>query len=177
LLHRIQRTQAEEDLLTGYPEAARARLMPLLDQSVQEELYVTLFLPLLAWAILDGGDSSEAEALLSACLRRAREQEVLIVMPDALRVQARLEARRGRRAEAERALEEALTLCRSMAYPYAEVKALYAYGLMCMQQGEAKPAHERFEAALTICARLGERLYARQIETAITALEQAEMRS
>jgi tetratricopeptide (TPR) repeat protein/transcriptional regulator with XRE-family HTH domain len=170
LLRGIQRALAEQELLLGQPEAARARLTPLLDQADQEELDVTELLPLLAWATLDSGNSAEAEALLSTCLRRARKQEALIVVPDALRVQARLERQRERWAKAEAALDEALTLCRSMPYPYAEAKALYAYGQLHRQQGELQQAREHFEAARAICARLGERLYAEQIEHAMAGL-------
>jgi uncharacterized protein HemY len=93
------------------------------------------------------------------------------VVPDALRVQARLEARRRRWAKAEQALEEALTICRSMPYPYAEAKVLNEYGYLRLQQDLVQEARQRFEAALAICARMGERLYAQHVETALAAQE------
>ena len=167
LLRAIQRALAEQDLLSGDPEAARARLLPLLDQGDQEELDVTQLLPLLAWATLDYGDRAKAEALLTACLRRASEQEARLVAPDALRVQARLERLGERWAQAEAALEEALALCRSMRYPYGEAKAHYEYGHLNLQQGQLQPARDRFEEVLAICSRLGERLYAEQVERAL----------
>jgi tetratricopeptide (TPR) repeat protein len=170
LLRSIHRRLAEQELLLGLPDAARTRLIPLVDQGDQEELDVTELLPLLAWATLDHGDRAEAEVLLSACLRRAREQKALLVVPEALRVQARLEWQRERWAHAKAALEEALTLCRSMRYPYAEAKTLYEIGNLHLQQGHPQPAHDGFEAALAICARLGERLYAEQIEQALARL-------
>jgi hypothetical protein len=37
-------------------------------------------------------------------------------------------------------------------------------------RGQGKPARERLEAALAICARLGERLYAQRIEQALAGL-------
>jgi tetratricopeptide (TPR) repeat protein len=172
LLRLLQRALAEQHLLFGQPEAARARLLPLLDQADQEELGVTELLPLFAWATLDSGDSATAETLLAACLRRAREQEARIVVPDALRVRGRLEGQAGNWAKAERALEEALALCRSMLYPYAEAKTLHGYGLLRLQQDMLQEARQHFEAALAICVRLGERLYAQQIEAALMALEQ-----
>src|SRR5262249_1776276 len=128
LLRGIQRALAEQDVLVGQPEAARARMMPLLDQADQEELDVTELLPLLAWATLESGAGAEAEALVSTCLRRAREQEARIVVPDALRVQAQVAARRGDWPEAEGRLEEGLALARAMPYPYAEAKTLAVYG-------------------------------------------------
>jgi tetratricopeptide (TPR) repeat protein len=167
LLRLMQQTQAEAELLGGHGEVAHARLIVLLDQADQEELGVTLFLPLLAWAALDSGDLARCEELLFACLRRAQAQEALTVVPEALCVPARLERRRERWARAEEALEEALALCRSMRYPYAEAKTLYAYGLLRVQQGQAQQSHERFTAALVICASLGERLYAEHIERAL----------
>jgi hypothetical protein len=164
LLRAIKGVLAEQDLLAGHAAAARAQLLPVLDQADHEELDVTELLPLLAWAALECGDSAEAEALLSACVRRAQYQEALTVVPDALRVRARLERRRGCWGAAEQALEEALVLSRSLPYPYAEVKALFEYGHLQLQQGMAQQARERFEAALAICARLGEQLYAQHIE-------------
>src|SRR5215469_9888725 len=92
-----------------------------------------------------------------------------------LGIRARLEGRCGNWAAAGRALEEALAVSRFMSYPYAEMKSLYAYGQFCLQQRESHQAIERFETTLTICARLGERLYAQQIEDAITVIKQAEL--
>jgi hypothetical protein len=90
---------------------------------------------------------------------------------DALRIQARLCIRQQRWAEAEAALEEALSLCRAMPYPWAEAKALYVSGLLHKAKGEQEAARELLEAALAICARLGERLYAEQMEQALAGLE------
>jgi tetratricopeptide (TPR) repeat protein len=170
LVRAVQRALAEQELLLCHPEAARARLIPLLDQSDQEELDVTQLLPLLAWATLDSGDRAEAEALITACLRRASEEEARLVIPDALRVQARLERLRECWGKAEAALKEALDLCRSMRHPYSEAKALYEYGQLHIQHGEPQRAGDRFEAALAICAQLGERLYADRIEQALARL-------
>jgi hypothetical protein len=57
-----------------------------------------------------------------------------------------------------------------MHYPYAEAKALFAYGQLRIQQCEPQQANECFEAALAICSRLGERLYAQRIEQALAGL-------
>jgi hypothetical protein len=170
LLRSIQRALAEKNLLSGHSGAARARLLPLLDQGDQEELDATRLLHLLAWAAFESGDRKEAETLLVTCLRRAGEQKALIVVPEALRVQARLEWQRERWAEAEAALEEALTLSRSMHHPYAEAKALYEYGQLQVQRDEPQQARAYFEAALAICTRMGERLYAEHIEQALATL-------
>ena len=66
--------------------------------------------------------------------------------------------------QTEQALQEALTLCRSMATPYAEAKTFYTAGLVSRKRREFEPARQRLEEALGICTRLGERLYAQHIE-------------
>jgi len=88
-------------------------------------------------------------------------------LADALRVQALLCLQQHRWDEAQAALEEAIALCRAMPYPYAEAKALYVYGLLHQAKGEPTQARERLEAALAILNRLGERLYAEQVEQAL----------
>ena len=54
-----QTALAERDLLAGQPDAARARLVPLLDRPGQQEGLVTYLLPYLAWASLELGDDGE----------------------------------------------------------------------------------------------------------------------
>jgi hypothetical protein len=51
-----------------------------------------------------------------------------------------------------------------MAAPYTEAKALYTAGLVARKRKALELASQRFEAALKILERLGERLYARFIE-------------
>ena len=68
------------------------------------------------------------------------------------------------------ALDEALGLAHMMPYPYAEAKAYYVYGLLQQTKGEREAAREHFTAALTILNRLGERLYAGQVERALVQL-------
>jgi tetratricopeptide (TPR) repeat protein len=72
--------------------------------------------------------------------------------------------RRRRWEEAERALNEAIDLSRSMPYPYARAKALYVSGQMRTMQGELGRARDCFKQAQAICQQLGERLYGEAIE-------------
>jgi tetratricopeptide (TPR) repeat protein/transcriptional regulator with XRE-family HTH domain len=161
---------AERDLLEGRPEAARARLEPLLDRAGQHELHVTLLLPLLAWAQLSLGDHLRATDLAAEGVERARTQTHQLALVDALRIQARVAAAEGRGTAARAALEEALTLARAMPYPYAEAKALYVYGLLLAADGEPERARERFTAALALCDQLGEGLYRPHIERGLAGL-------
>jgi hypothetical protein len=73
-------------------------------------------------------------------------------------------------AEAERALEEGLTMARSLPYPYGEARLLHVYGEMHAKRGELGPARERLEDALAIFRRLGARKDAEPVEQALTML-------
>ena len=160
----VQGPLAEWDLLAGRPEAARGRLSPLLDVPGLVVSYSREALAILAWAYLELGEVDQAQALLAQVLSTARQARMGPTLVQALRVQALVLSKQERWEEAERALEEALALCRGMATPYAEAKTLYAAGLVSHNKREFEPARQRFEGALEICTLLGERLYARHIE-------------
>jgi tetratricopeptide (TPR) repeat protein len=160
----IQAALAEGELLAGQPVAARVRLFPLLDTPGPLVSYSQEALCLLAWTSLELGEGDQAQALLSQVLRTARQARMGPALVQALRVQVLVWSQQERWEEAEHGLQEALKLCRVIAAPYAEAKTLYVAGLVLRQRGELEPASQRFEAALTILERLGERLYARSIE-------------
>ena len=98
-------TMAELDILEGRPEAARARLVPLLDRPGLEECDVTTLLPVLAWAQLELGQVDEAAENVEQALRRARPEEMRLVLVEALRVRALIALRRERWDEAARSLD------------------------------------------------------------------------
>jgi tetratricopeptide (TPR) repeat protein len=161
-----QATLAERDLLEGRALMARARLVPLLGKAgLVGDLDLVALLPLLAWAALLLGKESQAEALAHQAVVQAQQMRSLL--PDALRLQGLVHIKRQRWDEAREVLEEALVLCQAMPYPYAEAKALYVYGLLHHANGEPIQARVRLEAALEILNRLGERLYAEQVERAL----------
>jgi tetratricopeptide (TPR) repeat protein len=160
----VQGALAEWELLSGRPEAARGRLAPLLDAPGLMVSFSRESLSLLAWANLEVGEVDQAQALLAQVLSTTRQSRMGPTLVQALRVQALVLSKQERWEEAENALQEALTLCRGMAAPYAEAKTLHTAGLVSYKNGELEPAHQRFEAALTILEQLGERLYARSIE-------------
>lgn len=161
-LRMAQTALAERDLLAGNPQAAYTRLAPFLDHPSQQGIGRWYFVHLVAWALLPT-ETERAEALLAGVIREVRDQQHVITLVDLLRVQALLLGQQQRWQEAQTAVEEGLALARSMPYPYAEAKALYVSGLVQVQQGKTQPARERLEAALALCVKLGERLYARQI--------------
>ncbi len=112
--------------------------------------------------------TADANALVADTVRSARVSDMRLVLSDALRVQALWAMRRRRWDEAEHTLEEAITLCRAMPYPYAEAKALYVSGQMWAARAEPARAKAQFAEALAICHQLGERLYGKVIAKALS---------
>jgi tetratricopeptide (TPR) repeat protein len=161
---------AELDVLEGRPEAAGARLLPLLDREGLEECDVTALLPVLAWAQLEQGQAEQAAAVVGQALVRARREDMRLVLVEALRVQALIALRQEQRGEAARSLEEGVALVRSMPYPYAEARLLHVYGRLHTLKGEPEVARKRLEAALAIFQRLGARTDAGRTEQAIADL-------
>jgi class 3 adenylate cyclase/tetratricopeptide (TPR) repeat protein len=161
---------AERDLLDGRPQEAVARLEPLLDAPGREEVDVTLLLGVMAWALCDVGDVARAMDVIGQAIRWAIDEPNAPTLVDARWIQGVIFARQRRWPAAEAALEQAIQMARDLPYPYAEAKALYVYGQMRAEQGDSAQARERFEAGLTICAQLGERLYAEKIEEELAKL-------
>ncbi len=116
---------------------------------------------------------SRAETTLGEIIARATPGRERAVLPDALRVQAMTHMRQSRWSEAADALARALDLCRAIQAPYVEAKVLFYFGHLHaahdeqVQEGEQVQARERWEEALTILNRLGERLYAEHVERAL----------
>jgi predicted ATPase len=160
---------AERELLWGNAAAARARLDPLLDRC-EHRIEVTILLPPLAWAYLQLGDFAQARALVTQATHLAASEQNRFDLVAVRRVEAQLALGQGRLQDAEAAIEESLSLSRSMPYPYGESKALYVSGQLHIAKDEPERARERFERALVICGQLGERLYAEHIEQTLAAL-------
>ncbi len=175
MLRMARAAPAEQELLNGHTQMANEQLVPLFEQSPEQgDIGVNniAFLPLMAWAHMDLDAMDEAETMLADGLACANDQERYLALVDLLRVQAILAMRRGRWAEARHALEEALARSRAMPYPYAEAKALYVSGPLQLLQQDSELAREHFTEALAILNRLGERLYAEQVERALARLAQ-----
>jgi Flp pilus assembly protein TadD len=166
---------AERDLLFGQPQRAYDRLAPLLVGLEQQESGLEDLLTMLAWAHLERGEPDQTRYLLDQVLPNATRHHLRPILVRGLSVQARLEARCGNWQEATQALDEALRLARTIEHPYAEAKVLHTAGCLLLQQEEPAHAYESFTQALAMLNRLGERLYARQIEQALATLEEAEI--
>jgi tetratricopeptide (TPR) repeat protein len=161
---------AELEVLEGQAGAGRARLVPLLDRPGQEEFDVTAFLPVLAWAYLELGDLKQADSTVQAAIRRARAEQLRVVLVDALRIEALLRIRQGRRVDAGQVLEAGLALARATPYPHAEARLQVVYGSLYDALGEAALAREQLVAALAIFRRLGARKDFERAEQVLSAL-------
>jgi tetratricopeptide (TPR) repeat protein/transcriptional regulator with XRE-family HTH domain len=164
-------TLAEVEIRQGHPEAARARLLPLLDRPGLQEIYVMLLLPALAWAQLELDEIAEAERTIEQALRRARAQDMRLVLVEALRVQVLILIRRDMLQDAERIVHEGVGLAREMPNPYAEARLLQVYGTLLARRGEVEPACGRFQEALAIFQRLGARKDSEQVRQDLAALQ------
>jgi tetratricopeptide (TPR) repeat protein len=169
----VSLTLAEGDLLAGDAEAACARLEPLVACSdrvgdVDDRLWT---LQLLGRAYTERGALEQADALLTQALTQATALRRRFRVMELRRAQGLLALRQARWLEAAHALEEALALCQAMHTPYEEARTLSCYGELHRARGEPFQAHERWEGALTILHRLGERLYTKQVEKALARLE------
>lgn len=164
-----QNALAAYDLFLGRPQQARDRLESLIERANLEESGAISLQPFLAWAYLELGDVAQAQTLVEQALAGARARQMRLVLTDALAVQARVAAHRQRWQEAEQALEERLTLAQATPCPYDESKARYLAGQVSRQQGKTAEASTHFTEALAILHRLGERLYAKQVEQELAA--------
>jgi tetratricopeptide (TPR) repeat protein len=120
--------------------------------------------PVLTWAEAELGHDAEAAERLEFAIAWATARRWHLWLADALRIKGMLAAKQRQWEEARAVLDEVITLCRAMPYPYAEAKALYVYGQLHAARGEPEQARETYQAAPAICERLGEGLYRPHIE-------------
>jgi tetratricopeptide (TPR) repeat protein len=130
-----------------------------------------MLLPLLAWAYLDLGETACAEELAAEAVARATEETYRLALSDAHRIRGLVAQRTGDWHEAEAALKAALDFAHAVQLPYAEAKAQCVLAQLHAAQGDPVRARRCCEAALAICHRLGERLYAGHVARALAALD------
>ena len=141
---------AEQELLQGKPEGALARLETLVERSDPEELGIIRLLPYLAWAYLESGNEGRAGEVVLKGIERARAQGNRLALVELLRVRGMVLARRRRADEAEGVFQEAVSVARSLHYPYAEARSLYEWGLMQTGRPQTKQSRDRLEEAAEI---------------------------
>lgn len=159
---------AELDLMNGRPQPAHDRLISLLDRPGLQELDVTFLLPRLAWALLELGEEAQALSVATEAVERARVQHYHLALADALRVQGVVMAVDRKWEQVEPLFEEAVSVARSMPYPYAEARALFEWGRVLDEKGEPGKARKRLQDALAIFRRLGAIPYIERTKRALT---------
>lgn len=120
-----QRLLADVDLSMGRPQAAQARLEPILSSADQHD--TAFMLPSLAWAHLQQGRLADAERVATAAAARARAERNRLALVDALRVRAMTAMAQERWDEAHRALDDGLNVARRSQYRPAEERLLGVY--------------------------------------------------
>ncbi len=164
---------AERDLLAGKADAAAAltrRAIDRMDQGPIERRYPHA---LLAWAELERGETLRARETLAQARLAADAQGNHTALIDVERVEALLALRQGRWHDAREALERSLALCLAASAPYAEAKARFVYGDLYAAIDAPERAREQYALALTLCERLGERIYRPHIARALGRLPEA----
>jgi tetratricopeptide (TPR) repeat protein/transcriptional regulator with XRE-family HTH domain len=167
----VSRILAERDLLEGRPRDALARFaaMPTHDGNEWPIAEIAVSgMPWLAWADLALGHEAQAMNALKAHMEKFPPESA--PMAEARYVEGMLALLRSHYEEALATLDGVLELCVRRPYPYIEGKALYALGQVSVALGDSIEARKRYEEALAVLARLGERMYARHIERALHIL-------
>jgi hypothetical protein len=116
------------------------------------------------------GDVGAADQVVARAIAGARDEQARLLLTEALQVQAMVRIKQGRWDEAERALEEGLSLARGMPYPYAEARLLHVCGALHLQKREPEPGRQRLEEALAILRRLGALRDAERVAQAVVDL-------
>ena len=124
-------------------------------------------LPYLAWACLELGDDDRAQEVVLEGIERARTQGNRLALVELLKVRGMVLARRRSRDEAESAFEEAVSVARSVGYPFAEARVLYEWGSVDVVGPNPKRGRARLEEAGEIFRRLGSRPYSNLAQKAM----------
>lgn len=164
---------AEPEVMSGYAEAARDRLIEVIGSLHVNDSLICEALALLAWAEQELGQKEAARTALADARNHADALGSRLAYVTMSHVEAIVAASEHRWDDSIRALEECLAIARSMPYPYAKAKALYVYGQIHAARGEPEQAREKYQAGLAILHSLGERFYAEQIERALAGLADA----
>jgi tetratricopeptide (TPR) repeat protein len=100
-------------------------------------------------------------------IERARTQGTRLALAELLRLRGMVLARRQRWDEAEHAFEEAVSVARSIRYPYAQARALYEWGLMCVRRRDTEQSRTLLREATETFRKLGSRPYSDMAQNAM----------
>ncbi|HEX6817621.1 MAG TPA: AAA family ATPase [Ktedonobacterales bacterium] len=161
----------ERDLLDGRVEVARARLERIFDprNSGRFEGLANL-LALSAWMRLELGETGQAAAMAAQATTQAETEQNQLALVEGLRISARALQKQAKLAAAVAAIERALALAEAMPCPHQTARVHFTFGLIEAEEGQHEAAVRHLQAAQSLLAQLGERLYAQHIEQALSEL-------
>lgn len=164
----ILRILAETALLSGRPE----RAAEYLEGGQQEAGWKRDpgFLHTLASVRLAQRRIDEAHALAGQAVTHARQRKRQPDIISALIVFGAVSAAAGSSSDAEAQLDEALEMAHAIPLPFEEARAHVELGVLAASR-DARLAHQHFEEARAIFARLGARLDERRTQEALARLE------
>jgi tetratricopeptide (TPR) repeat protein len=164
----LQISLAEWDLREGRPEEVLARLELLLTPPGFQTTSDHRAMQVAAEAYLQRGADAQAEPLVREGLEEATRQGSAIALPGWFHLEGMLALRRRSWEEAEQALDRAVSLARTMPYPYQEARALYTYGMLAEHQEELEQTQQRLVSSLELFRQLGAAPDAARVEQSLT---------
>lgn len=166
---------AEMEIVQGNPNAAVRRLAEVLtpEDIEREDSIVSLALMFWAWAHVESGNLTDADRYAQLAIKRLTEENSVIELLTARRVDGMIAAARGEYERAAATFDEILDAARTIPYPYAEAYALYEYAMMDLGRGNRDDAMPRLGEALRIFQKLGARPNIDQIQRALTSAHTA----
>jgi tetratricopeptide (TPR) repeat protein len=163
-MYDAQSALAERELLSGRPEAARDRVLPLVKGANPQVPDAVAVLPFLAWAHLELGEVERATSIVAEAIQLLRAMGMRVMLVNALRIKAMVAQRQGDHGTAETTLAEAVALADDISYPYAKAQALVVWARLAP---EDEASQERLREAYTIFTRLGASADAARSERAL----------
>jgi tetratricopeptide (TPR) repeat protein len=167
-LQGAHRLLGELEMLEGRPAATSARLEPFEETAPLPDMIGLL--ATLAWARLETGLVAQAEQTVARALDIARARSHKPLLPEALRIRAMIRDTQRQEEEAEADFARAVSVARTLPYPYGEARALYEWGLMSLRREQPKhteAGRAHLDEALAIFRRLGATKHAERTEQAL----------
>ncbi|MBV9281246.1 MAG: hypothetical protein JOZ41_14295, partial [Chloroflexi bacterium] len=149
-----QRLMGDLEVRRGRTAEGTRRLESLAKEE-GKEIPATLFR--LAWAYLESGNETEADATIQRAAALARAGHRRFDLCESLIVQGRVYLGQNRVQEVEPVLSEALSLARTMPYPYAEARVLIECARRAGALGDRDQERIHTDLAHGILRRLGAR--------------------
>ena len=164
-------TLAWQSLRDGNPEAATARIEPLLERS---RAAGRPWCPLVyAWALLELDEVARAEEVLAGAHRQSMASRSRASLPDVLLHSAKFAARQKRWDDAVQSLEQGIAIAQEIELPYHEALLIEEYGRVEAARGKSERAWLHMDNALAIFRRLGAAVEVERADRSLSLLTSA----